>query len=219
MRTLKVNVLMAEEGWYDAINYCLGGKLDARFVDSINKDNVNSFHTASRITSPLKRACMFHCDHVVRFLLDRGATPGLACYEGFAPLHTLATFCIRDKLDVCVKILYMLVDAGADVNAVTKLGRSVLCKASGSNAKFIYALVDCGARPTSKELRSGQISVACVDYIRGRGKCLAAARTMLLIWYQRRERTLLHMVGKDIVRLLAMQWVWGTRTDPIWLEQ
>jgi hypothetical protein len=205
---------------------CRDGSLPPAFTNCINSNTVNAFLDDDALFTPLKEACLDPPrDHVVRFLLDNGASPNLACIDGYAPLHTLGSHTSRCWLPASLNILRMLVAAGANVNAMThprgnNLGRrTVLYHARFTPFAFQCALIDCGARMADVEMESGHMPRPVRRYLKvGRGKCLAAARTMLLIRCQRREPNILHAVGKDIVRLLV-QWVWGTRTDPIWCDE
>lgn len=110
---------------------------------------------------PLGLASFFGHEDLVRLLLERGAQPGTPARNGMgvAPLHSAAA-------GQHLGIARLLVEAGADVNAVSSEGFTPLHSAAqNGQIELVRMLLEHGADPTAAT--SG--GVKAVDFARERG--------------------------------------------------
>jgi len=128
----------------------------------------------------------------LRRCLEEGVSPNLADEDGLLPLHHLCAN--RNDADDRITCLNTLVEAGADINARTRLSTTPLHFAAGyGHPKLVAAVVNAGANVNSENpvgtplhwaCRRHRPSVECVELLLNAGAAvnattLAGGRTPL----------------------------------------
>ena len=101
----------------------------------------------------LHHAALAGMNEAIDFLLSKGANPNSVNHSEYTPLHFASTFAEdEDSLEikaVSIKMIQTLLDAGANIDAVSDLGNSPLHRAFGSGSvETINYLIDAGASQT-----------------------------------------------------------------------
>ena len=120
-------------------------------VNAVNKDGA----------TPLLLACSTGQSEAVKFLLNANADPNTADVDGDVSLHAaIAGYCSSETLQI-------LIDSGADVNAVNKRGRTaVLLGCLDGQMDSVKVLLDAGADPTIADEEHFSCLHAAID-----GRC------------------------------------------------
>lgn len=171
------------------------------FKAVITPENINTFFEPGGVFTPLKSACAYYRIAAVKWLLEKGADPNIACSEGYTAMHSL---CIHNHKDteVCLRLL---LDAGAHVNFQTKNRATPLdMKDLRKPNTAILLMLHAGARLNNVVFdMTHWIMIA----IATREQCRKVA--LLFAGLSRRRR---HVLPKDICVLLG-QFIWSMRSD------
>lgn len=144
-RLLKLGVNVNQWSSYETPLTIASTCYSPKFCEILLNHGANISVYNRRGCQPIHCAASAGCDSTLNYLLSRGANVNAMSPTGLTPLHLSVT----SRLDgVCKSpVLYSLVKAGADVNAVDTGGRNAFYVAlQTGNIPILFDLVTCGIK-------------------------------------------------------------------------
>lgn len=188
---------------HDLILRCTATHVTDELKAHITPENIDTIFGHDGVFTPLKTACAYSRTAVVKWLLEKGASPHVSDSSGYAPLHSL---CIHVHNDP-VASLRLLLAAGADVNAKTTCHVTALDMMDLSTpTPIILLMLHAGARLNN---RTNSPPSWFVTVISAREQCRQVALVFAGLLRLR------HVLPKDICVMLG-KFIWATRGE--WMD-